>query len=156
MAESIVERITDDLEIVLAGVRAAAGYNSNLTVERYDPKRGNPPVDSKVVLHALEPIRDVEVEPAGWQAWRQPYELTLFIIDTETDASAPEAHDRARMAASDIIKAVMADPTRDSLAWDTDVDGQTPFGVQDTENHDGMTITITVRFRHLWGDPYSQ
>jgi hypothetical protein len=148
-------RIVDDVVSTLQTVLAQTGYYDDLIVEKPSPANGNRVRDNLVVVVGGNQQR-VEDEAQNFVGW----DLAVHCIATciQSESSTTGVDERLDIIAADIEKALTQDPshTRGGLAIDTEA-ADFDFGEIDLAGSMGqVVVTVMVRMRYLYGDPYSQ
>ena len=115
MADSIREKIRDNVMTTLATITTGNGYANTVTVEARK-QWGNDPADQKLVLWQLDPTEDSDA-PLGDKQWEQPYAVLCFVVESETSSTAID--ERINSLIADVQQVLMVDPHRGSLANDT-------------------------------------
>jgi hypothetical protein len=156
MATPVNEDIAADLITALATVTTGNGYNYDMTAERYvDPEEdnaGNTPADGKIVLHQDDPekVEDANV-PHNAIAWRQTFAAEFFW--TLADNSSTAIDTKGNQMRADIEKAVMQDPQRSTLAFDTIILDPVTFDPEGGMH--SMAVMMEVYYRTAIDDPYT-
>jgi hypothetical protein len=147
----VVSKITDNLVQAVSQVKVAAGYENDLTAEKFK-RSGNGSSHGTVV------VAKVDFEPAERQAvgsdmlW-QHYQLTCFVAEDE-DGEA-EFDDLLDVVAADVKRAVMQDPTRGGIARQTDFLRGEPFDSSEDELG-GVLLAYRVQYRTRLDNPFEQ
>lgn len=151
----IRSRIVDDVVATLETVTSAAANYATLTVEKPNPAVGNRVRDNLVVVVGGNPQR-VDDEAEMFVGWDMPVHCVATCIQSETSTIGVD--ERLDIIAADIEKALTqsGSETRGGLAIDTEI-ADLDFGDADLTGMMGqVTVTVMVRMRYLYGDPYSQ
>ena len=148
-AESIRELIIQDIESTLLTVVAGALYHHTiLKVVRFEAWTPNLNVYPACAITLLD-----SDESDSESSTRQTVTMR-FLIMAELEQHANLERDTSRLI-DDIKRVLVVDITRNSLALDTQVTSARPFLTDGAVPRGGATIEGNVRFRHLFGDPYT-
>ncbi len=165
MAEPINEQIVEDIVTAVNTVTMANDYKQDLAAKR--PIRGNLEAESSAGNGTILVIQDspeppekpyTEGNPPA-QHWILPVYLAAYILAPDPDRSGAAAADsdpidtRINRAEADLIKAIMADPTRGGLATDTKIAAAERFN--DDANFTGVVLTLNVLYAVKETDPYT-
>lgn len=155
MPYPIIEHIEMDVEETLRGVQIAAGYGTNLIVER-SPRKINPR-DSLAVVLTDPPAKldgttsDAAAACEGAIFWKLSFEVLLFI--TESQKSHEPINRRINIIRSDVEKAIMIDPYRGGFAHYTRI--EEPARLEDANGAlAGVAVRFSVDFATRGNDPY--
>ena len=154
MATPLIETLAAGLLTDLNAITVANGYNQTLLVRR--PKRDDfkdiTPEDLRGLLAMGEPEKPADGEACGCAEWIQPFDVTIFVIDSDTSSDTFEK--RCNQVACDIHKKLKIDPTRGGNAIRTFFDSPEIF--DDGEGFSGVNVPVRVHYRTKEGDPYSK
>ena len=150
MAECIQAQITANLKTTLEGIVAGAGYKT--VVEKVEERRSELDVDDDnyILLHEDEPLYEDDFQHTGDVKFR--YTIIYFSGLNDLGSNNPFAYQN-RNAAADIIKAVMADRTRDSLALNTITEYLGPGFWSSDDNMLVIPVTMVQIHVHALIDP---
>lgn len=144
---SIIERIARDVLQSLEGVNRANGCTYTLSVRR--ATRGIPkPAHLRADIYQDDPERN-EVAANGKEEWLQPFWVNVYIMPGRADATPVDQY--LNFIWADMVKALMADPTRGGLAKDTFI--RAPRYITDNDEYDGFEFHFAVMYRTVLGDP---
>lgn len=119
MADSIRERIRDNILTTLAGISTSSGYANTVTVEARR-QWGNDPADRKLVVYQAEGSEmDVAQQNNRAKQWSQRFAVECYALESETSTTAID--DRINTLLADVEKALMVDYGRGGLAIDTSI-----------------------------------
>jgi hypothetical protein len=146
----VSERISENIVETLKGVSAAAGFNVDLDVERYDTRGNDPGHYKTIVSDGADAEADDADTPLGFKRWRRPYDIYVFVVESE---ASPVAYDTlANVARADVERALMADVTRGGWAQNTEV--RDPILFSDQSDFGGVVVRIEVVYSHSETSPY--
>jgi hypothetical protein len=160
--DPVIERIAQDLLDTLEGITTAAGYRYTLIAERAKPNLGNRRRDGLAVLVQgdAKRINEDDDSPTGrgpaydHDEWWAAFAVVLTAMETE--ASTDPIDKRMNVMRSDVEKALAVDPTRGGLAILTEMGDPMPVDAPPNVNGVEWAIPLTVYYRTLAGDPYTQ
>lgn len=160
MADTILERIVQQIETTLAGITTANGYETDVS-EVYRPKTilgytYVPNRDFSIQLIQGDPTRNEEQSRMGnppLTAWDQPIEMNLIYRPSESATEAIETV-LGRFWA-DTIKALYEDPQWSNLALDTEILDY-DWMISDTDGFVGINCIVRIEYRHKENNPYEQ
>ncbi len=154
MPDSILERITKDIEAALKTVTKADGYSHDFTVRRRS-WGGDAPTNEDVlcIIHQGQPIQ-LDGNGTDEMLWDQPYGIDLFVTPDESQERTPdELINSARADAEKALAYTAESCGRSGLAAH---EGATtvlaPVLFTDGPNH-GIQVRIVVRYGTVWNDP---
>lgn len=151
MSFPIKEQIAQNIEDIVKSVQVANGYSYDLLVERYSSSKKYVPKHLKVLIYQDGEDR-IEQEMNTKDGRELRIALDVFIQPIDTDDTPVDQY--ANLIEADITKALLATYTRGGLAIDTDVEPADPF--PEYGECDGFTLVVKVRYRTVFGDPYTQ
>ena len=152
MSTPRIELIIQDINTTLDGVTIANGYNTDLTVTRPTMAGGLAHRGDDTALVMLGDTVPVESTPMGSQDWNGavPILCRKVIADDSTD----NIDALLQTIASDVIRALLVDRHRSTLAIDTLIDGTT-MGRDATGSTESITVLARVWYRTDDDDPFS-
>ena len=152
MADSIREKILDNMETVLNTVTQAAGYEVTLQRVFRVPLS---PFDSPMYPYAqLVDVGEALADGRDQPVWFSTWNLQVLIgvgNDEYIDASK-----RANMILASVHKALSVDPKRGGYAIDTTIIANRLILNDETMPFGGGELTAVILYRHRLGDPYTQ
>lgn len=146
----ISEKIVQNVLEVLAGVSTAAGYQSDLLVERLDTANGNSPRDGLCVVGAAEPIPQ-DNAPLMHHEFLLTLGVRVYAIESEASGLTTDA--RLAALAADVRRALTRDLHRGGYAVNTEFPDKDELHVQPPAS---VIVWPKVRYRTLYNDPYRQ
>ena len=154
MSLPIIEDIAANILTTVNGVKTGVGYNQTVVVKR--PSRVD--YDSEAAADDLEGLvyqtsRERLTGEMNSYTWRQSFDIVVFALND--DGSAVTIDTRLNQIAEDISKALRVDVRRNSTALYTDIEA-VEFIVADDGSISAVRLTITVDYRVLKSDPYTQ
>jgi len=160
MANTILDRIIDDIVTQLQSISTGNGYETDVE-SVYEPEtvKGytKPPMKSfQIQLTVVDPERNEDIDLQSNPpriGWTQPIETAL--IYRPSDSSSTEIRRVLNKFWADVIKAVQADPYRGDLAIDTRVTDPAWF-INDADGYVGISCFIQLIYRHKENNPYEQ
>lgn len=146
MAESIKEKILQDIEATLRGITLAAGYANDIgSVERGMVS----PVEIQAFPAALIIPTADNPEAGPSSVKRRAFSLSLRLWV----AVHKEASSHLESFIADVERAMMVDPRRGALAFDTEEGNTTYLYLVEKEAQAGGEIEYTIYYRTQIGDP---
>jgi hypothetical protein len=146
----IADLILKNVEDTLRTVKKLSGYNCDFTVER-EKQTGNSPRDQLAVVYPDPPV-PLENPALGHDEYDFPVGVRCYAIKSETSATPI---DRALMLmAADVRKALRQDLHRGGYALNTKFPAKDEFLI--SESPKSILVMVTVHYRTLWDDPYTQ
>jgi len=153
MADSILEKISQNLLTTLNEMSIANGYSANILFSR-PLRKGRDPLPDTGVLFLTQLQETAEQDVSNQlQRWIASYEIEIYLFFSE-DLTTTVDSSKANIFA-DITKLLMTDAQRGvpHLAFDTFVNGFESF--MDAEgSFEGISIEFDVDFRVFRNDPY--
>lgn len=152
MNTPIVEFIAANIKTTIEGVTTTAGYNQTLTAIR--PKRidyKELPADLTVVIRQMSQEKPAQAVQTA--EWFQRFALMAVVIDSDTATTSIDT--RLNQVSADIQKALLVDASRGGYAQDTMINSIQTWYDQ-TGKTTGVAVEITVHYRVVWNDPYTQ
>lgn len=152
MADTVREKIMQNIVTVLQGITVAAGYNNTIAaVERYKAY-GNHSVDIPAIVVSEGDESDSNNADPLTSCVMEVY-LAVGTRQAESDTAASGAVLNSLLG--DIKKAVMTDHTRGGYAIDTEFKSIEPFEIEAGNAQIGLLISLEVQYRHLITNPES-
>jgi len=148
----ILERIADAVAQQLESVTAANGYNSTVS-DVVRPNRAGPvtEADALVVMSLADP-EPVDEAVAGYAEWRAVFLIDLYAIASDTATAAIDT--TINIFRADVERALLADPTWDGHAIDSEIESPTDWMAEDG-SVEGVTVRLAVNYRTPETDPFS-
>ena len=136
---------------------ALNGYAENYVVESVRPA-GNRPRNNLIVVAQGDPTQTTPGDaPQQHAEWTVPFWLMAFFADSESADDAPPADQRINAFCADVERAFTDDYQRGNMANDTMIGDPVQVPIDnDTPGFSAVLIPVTVTYRTLWGDPFSQ
>lgn len=146
MADSIRERIIDDIVTTLQTISVENGYRNDLPggVSRFEQDGASVAAHPGVIVTmASESKESVNIDMMDCTL---EVAVEVFAIDTgEIDDTTAGIVDSLTQ---DVEKALSADPQRSGLCTDSFVTTISPFGLVDGQPFVGVLLSYTARYRH--------
>lgn len=146
MADTIREKILDNIETTLNLIKTISGYSNTIaSVQKYK-QTGNEYVLTPcvIILAGQETLE----KQSGFYT-RAKFQVLLGLVTvapTDTDATL-------NSLLGDIQKALMADYTRGTLAENTTIQTIVPYEQQEGEPYAGLIITLEIQYLFKTSDP---
>lgn len=152
MAETVREKILQNIKTTLEGIKIANGYNFDFlesSVQRWS-MHGNRMADLPMII--ISPGNEEEKSvPLPHEECALSVYLDVFYVNDEVDVTPTDTY-LSRLQ-GDIKKAILADHTRGGHAIDTNVLGTTPFETTEGQHYAGIIIELEIKYQHLRLDP---
>ena len=144
MADTIKEKILDNIDATLQTITKANGYNNDIeSVQRWS-QEGPSLVDVPAAV-IVTGHRDGKPEPNP---------KTSNVLEVFIEIWVRNATDEIlNSLEGDVEKALMQDYTRGGYADDTNVLGSDPFEGTVGNPHAGIEILLGIKYKHLQTDP---
>lgn len=149
MADSIRERIVQNLVTAIQGVRKTSGYE--IDIAAVDRARR-----TKYQQHELPAVNIWELKerkesgPSGLVTCYLSLVLEITVLDPRYQATL------SNQAMASVVKAVLADRQRDGLAVDTEEGENVTFAGETNDPTGGVRVGVEIEYRHKEDDPYAQ
>lgn len=153
MSIPIIESIAANILTTVNGVTEGNGYNQTIDAKR--PSRVDYDTDTvdDLTAEVFQTEPEKLVGPNIYYSWRQGFDIVVYAIND--DGSAVTIDTRLNQIAADISKALRVDITRGGYAYQTDI-GPARIGTVDDGSKSLVVLQITVDYRVLKSDPYTQ
>lgn len=150
MADSIRERICQNVVTTLQGVTEANGYQ--ITLRSVDRLPTSPYQLPEVPCAIVADVSEEEEEgiPVQFSHCSLLFEVKVMLAEFTSISEA------ANRAIASVKKALRADHHRGGLALDTDIKGNETVLSEETLPYGMVSLSVLVTYRHLLNDPYSQ
>lgn len=145
MADSVREKILENLKTTLSGISVAGGYENDVASVQRWRQRGNPLKDVPCIVVVAGP-EEKKKGPNPLVTVHFKVFLELYVRQDELDNSATDAILNSLL--KDIEKALYLDITRSNNAQDTDIQDIVPFGADVGNGHSGLVIGVEILYRH--------
>jgi len=143
----VIELIAENVLATVQGIKAAAGFNYDLTAQRHTRKG-----DKREHLNAIivqEDPKDITNVP-NTKEWKLVFGIGVYIMPAETDPTAIDTY--VNLVRSDVERAIMLDRYRGANAINTIV--KEPETAVDEESvTDLVVINAEVHYRTSELDP---
>lgn len=150
MADTIREKIMDNIKTVLETITTGNGYENTIASVQRWRQTGNNLKNLPAVIVEEGP-EDNEEDAFPLATCKLTVFLTLFIRQLESDST--DTGEKLNSLLGDIKKALKVDITRDSNAVDTSFKSITPFETDEGQTAAGLIIETFVLYRHQQTDP---
>lgn len=148
MADTIREKILDNILTTLSGITVLAGYVNNLTAAKF-AQGGNDLSTVPAAIMSAGP-EECEDRPGLITSCKLDVIIDVYTIAaTDTDAAL-------NSLLGDIKKAMMADYTRGGYAVATRIQNIIPFESIEGQPYCGLIINCEVEYRHQVTNPTAQ
>lgn len=148
---SIDERVAIAVETRLKGVRRAAGFNTDLRVNRFKMGQDESIADYDAAIYEGDDTFQSDTAQ-GYFTYDKQFAVVFWVRESRESGTPPDQ--RINTIRADIVKAIMQDPQFGGLALDTFMQG---FRRADPDHGIyGGLIEFDVRYRVREDDPYSQ
>lgn len=149
MADTISERILQNVETTLTGITTGNGYS--VTVQQvYRNTDASIMAVTFPYIDLPEPQEDSEDVPLGLTTKFMHLTLNLFISNDTSPANKVMNN-----FIGDVVKALLTDHTRGGLAVDTDVKAERVTSDETAEPFLQTSMSVDIHYRHKYGDPTS-
>jgi hypothetical protein len=139
-----LERVTQNVVDAVRSVTRNAGGFIDLIVERPNPTNGQKIQDGFAVVIQGDPTEITEGVSSVFQRWAQPYQVQLYAIQSQDDATPVDA--RLNRMIADVVAAVTFDIRRGGIAMNTEANAP-EFDIRDVNATGGMAIAkFTVTY----------
>jgi len=152
MADCILEQIASDLATALENVTVANGYAIELA-DVVRPTRGQELHPQHLLCVLTQGPRtpiDAGV-PHNFIGWRQAFQVAVYVAQEPAETRAFD--EVLNEIAADVEKAIMQDPQRSDLAYDTRL--ATPQRLNEVEGYEILVENVTVTYCTREDDPYA-
>ena len=149
MADTVRERILQNLVTTLQGVTTSAGYATTLRKVTRIPASAFSLTELPMVMLVDASEEKEDGNPAQFTRCL----LHLELICWNANYSTPS--EEALKILGSVEKALYVDQRRGGLAIDTDVTGNETLIAEEAMPYGGVTIFMDVHYRHRLGDPYA-
>jgi hypothetical protein len=150
MADTIREKIMDNIKTVLTAMTIANGYENDIgSVQRWR-QHGNNKVTMPLIV-IVEGSESNEDDAYPLTTCKLDVGIVLFVREAET--SVVDTGQALNSLLGDIKKALKADITRGGNAVDTQVRSIQPFENDEGQIEAGLIIEIAILYRHQQTDP---
>lgn len=149
MADTIREKILDNLQTTLQAITVAGGYVNTIASVQKWAQSGNALAALPTIIINAGP-EDRENRPGFITSCKLSVILDVYTVAaTDTDAAL-------NSLLGDITKALMADYTRGGYAVNTTIKSVIPFEAIEGQPYAGLIITVEIEYRHKLTDSTSQ
>ncbi len=154
MAQTVWDKIMEDLVAALTAIKVDDGYNFDINEVHYwgaggFPWTGNLP-EIGIVDGRQNIINRMGVDV---ERWRRHWIVEIVMV-VSNDASGKEYSETYQKGLADVNKAVMTDPYRGGNAIDTLIDEAVPV-LYELEATIGAIVMGSCQFGHLGNDLYT-
>jgi hypothetical protein len=153
MSTSIRELIIQNIQTSVRNVRKSNGYDNDLpsgSVHRALASINNMVFPCVMIFEGDEKIVEREYSGTNTKVVKD-FDITIEILTTDWENLSTTVNSLE----ADVLKAIMADTTRNSYALTTEEQGSNPF-FQEGTDIGGRALSIKVRYLHKETDPYTQ
>lgn len=153
MADSVREKILQNIVTTLQGITQAAGYaNTVALVERLEQDG-----ESQAGIPAIY-VKEDECDEKWGAAPCVDHTLRLLLVILTQHNKSVDARSTSQVINSilaDVKKAIFTDVTRGSVARNTNPSGTSPIFVEENGEGCGVVLAIEVQYSHPYDDPYT-
>ncbi|MBN1435676.1 MAG: hypothetical protein JW936_01250 [Sedimentisphaerales bacterium] len=147
----IIEQITADVAATIAELCEAEEYDIDLTVVRSRRSDFSDVTPAEGVVALVNLVIRYAAAAGQVQPQTAVYVAEMYVEDS-SDSAVLDTRINARMA--DVIKKLLEDAQRATLASDTRITGVSKFF--DSDGFSGADIEFEIDFRTLVNDPYTK
>ena len=151
MADTIRQKILDNMKTTLEGITVAAGYANDVNVQEWQQK-GN-----DLEPAATTPVIVINMGPEEKE--HKPSFIINCILDVVLDVwviSPANTETKLNSLLGDIEKILAIDHTRGGYAENTHLINAVTFETVRGQPYAGITITVKIKYKHSSTDPTSQ
>ena len=154
MTDTVREKILDNIETTLKGIKTASGYGNDIvSVQRWE-QAGNSLVKTPCIIINSGP-EEKEHRPGLIISCKFSVIIDLWIRhDKNSFVKSTDSYLSSLLG--DIEKVLMIDHTRGDYAAATRILSIIPFETTSGQPYAGLTIECEIEYRHLVSDPTQQ
>lgn len=154
MADTIREKIFENLVTTLSGISVVGGYDNDIaSVERWN-MNGNNKASVPAIIINSGPEKNDDGKAYDLTHCLLTVFIELWVRQNEAESATTPTDKLLNSLLGDIKKALAQDVTRGGNAVDTEVTDVETFETIEGQQHAGLVITVQIEYRHQQQNPH--